>query len=210
MELLHGTITFVSNKEEGTTFTLKIPVLIDSTKAQSKPELSFKSSLLSPELTSLKILQNLMHEFPIVNNTLLNSKSPQNAGLDLPDSEDELFKLDAYPLLDEENGIAGLGDLETLTELLQLMISETLPEDLKAMDYAYAHKNWAQVEHLAHKIKSDALYCGTTRLKFACQYLERSHIAGHFHLLDALYKQFSTTVTQTILGILEWLAKRPK
>jgi PAS domain S-box-containing protein len=340
LELLKGTITFVSNKEEGTTFTLKIPVLIDSRKTQSKPELSFKSSLLNSELREqrpslnlsfdgdeetdtssdlplfllvedntvalrmiesivnevncryisalsgeraldliqtydfdlilsdiglpgisgselamairayeqtvnktpvpivgltayeidvveqkcieagiskvimkplrIKVLQNLMSEFRISNKTLLNSRSPQNSGLDLPDSEEELFQLDIYPLLDEENGIAGLGDLETLKELLQLMISETLPEDLKAMDYAYAHKNWAQVEHLAHKIKSDALYCGTTRLKFACQYLERSHIASHFHLLDALYKQFSTTVTQTILGILEWLANRPK
>lgn len=158
----------------------------------------------------LNIFQNLVNEYIISKNTLLNSKSPQLEGLDLPTSEDELFQLDLYSLLDEQNGIAGLGDHDTLKELLQLFINQTLPEDLKAIDYAYSQKNWAQVEHLAHKIKSDALYCGTVRLKFACQYLERCHIAGYFHLLDALYKQFSKTVTQTILGILEWLANHPK
>ena len=157
----------------------------------------------------LNFLQGLMNELIVPKNSLLNSKSPQHSGLDLPGSEEELFQLERYPLLDEENGISGLGDIETLKELLKLLINETLPEDLKAIDYAYAHKNWSQVEHLAHKIKSDALYCGTIRLKFACQYLERCHIAGYFHLLDPLYKQFSKIVTQTILGILEWLAKNP-
>lgn len=157
----------------------------------------------------LTVLQNLIDEFIASQKGQLNSEPSHYAGPDLPPSENELFQLDSYLLLDEENGITNLGDRSTLKELLQLMINEALPQDLKAIDQAYAHKNWTQVERLANKIKSEALYSGAIRLKFAAQYLERCDKAVHFHLLEALYKQFCTTVTQTILVILEWLANNP-
>ena len=77
---------------------------------------------------------------------------------------------------------------------------------MPAIQDAYAQKNWDTVEALAHKIKSGALYCGTKKLTFACQYLERYHKAGHAKLLEALYQQFFTTVEQTKKAIDKWLA----
>ncbi|MCL9684503.1 PAS domain-containing hybrid sensor histidine kinase/response regulator [Legionella maioricensis] len=156
----------------------------------------------------LNTLQNLICEFVRSKNHLEAHTSPY-LGPNLPASEDELFKLDSYPLLDEQNGIVNLGDSTTLKELLQMMINEALPHDLKAMDQAFAHKHWTQVEQLAKKMKTEALYCGAIRLKFACQYLELCYKEESSHLVEALYKQFSTTVTQTILVMLEWLANNP-
>lgn len=124
------------------------------------------------------------------------------SGADLPAVEDELFKINFYPLLKEKNEIE---DVASLKELLQLMINEALPQDLKAIDSAFAQKNWEQVGHIAKKIKTEALYCGAMRLKFASQYLELCNKPDPAYLVEALYKQFSTTVTETILAILDWL-----
>ncbi|BCA93849.1 histidine kinase [Legionella antarctica] len=156
----------------------------------------------------LNTLQNLIAELISTKNHLAPHLSPY-LGPNLPASEDELFKLEPYPLLDEKNGMINLGDFATLKELLQLMITDALPQALKAMDQAYAHKNWTQVEQLAKKMKTEALYCGAIRLKFACQYLELCFKEESSPLVEALYKQFSTVVTQTILVLLEWLANNP-
>jgi len=50
------------------------------------------------------------------------------------------------------------------------------------------------------------MYCGAVRLKYASQYLAYCQHEHYLHLREALYKQFSTTITQTVLVILEWLA----
>lgn len=148
-------------------------------------------------------LQSLIHEFVM---TRKNSMHIQPLGLDLPTYEAELFQLNTHPLLTIEDGMEGLGDMAILKELLGLMTNEAIPEDRKAIQDAYAQQDWNKIEALVHKIKSGALYCGTTRLKYACQYLERYLKAGHTKLLEKLYQQFSVTVEQTQQAIDEWLA----
>ena len=154
----------------------------------------------------LNVLQHLVDEF-IKPHTESEQELTRYLGSDLPASEDELFKLDCYAVLEEKNEIT---DVASLNELLQLLINEALPQELKAMDTAYAQKNWEQVESIAQKIKTEALYCGAMRLKFACQYLELCAKPEPIHLVDALYKQFCTTVTETILIIQDWLAQHAK
>ena len=129
----------------------------------------------------------------------------QPMGLDLPASETELFQLHQHPLLTTEEEIDELGDITTLKELLILMTNEAIPEDGQAIQEAYTQKNWNKIEALAHKIKSGALYCGTKRLKYACQYLERYCQTGHTELLDPLYQQVNHTLFQTQQAINEWL-----
>lgn len=155
----------------------------------------------------LKLMRNILSEYLHDIKVQADKQTLQHEQLDLPALECELFELDQYPLFDVRSGIDSLGDEQTLRELLDILITQTLPQDLKAINAAYDHKNWSEVEQLAHKIKSAALYCSTTRLKFACQYLERCHKAGYVYLMDALFKQFSLTVTQTILVVLEFLDK---
>jgi PAS domain S-box-containing protein len=161
--------------------------------------------LIKPiKLTTLK---NLICEF-VQSKNHSDAHSTPYRGPNLPASEDELFKLDSYPLLDEHE-IDNTGESATFKELLHLMINEALPQDLKAMDQAFAHKNWHQLELVAKKMKAEALYCGAIRLKFACQYLELCYKEETSYLVEALYKQFCTCVTQTILVMLEWLANHP-
>ena len=124
---------------------------------------------------------------------------------DLPDTEADLFSIAHYLLLDVDAGISTLGTIETLKELATLMFHEDIPRDIAAIKKAHAEQNWEAVEQLAHKMKSGALYCGMVRMKYACQYLERSQKAGHSHLQNELYQQLITVVEQTQKAISEWL-----
>ena len=90
---------------------------------------------------------------------------------DLPDTDLEMFQMDQFSLFDEDQGIKNSGSKAMLIELLTMMASD-IPKDLKAIQSAFENKDFPQVEHLAHKIKGGAVYGGTTRLKYACQYLD--------------------------------------
>jgi len=133
--------------------------------------------------------------------------SPSPLGADLPNSEQALFLLEQYPLLNEEEGINNLGDKAVLKDLLKLLLNKELPNERKTLQHSYEQQDWPQIEKLAHKLKSSALYCGTTRLKFACQYLERYQKAGHHHLQDHLFKQLLQVMEQTQTIIHQWLAE---
>ena len=156
----------------------------------------------------LDIFQAITQEF-ITNPQQNTHAAKPPLGRDLPSTEAELFQLEQYPLLDTKNGIHNLGTIGLLRELLELMIYQALPDDQKEMDEAHAQKNWPQIEKIAHKIKSGALYCGTIRLKYACQYLERYHQAGHRQRLNELYLQLTLTIKETKDTIQEWLTKGP-
>lgn len=145
---------------------------------------------------------------------LTNTKSGNDSqkgplGLDLPNSEEELFLLHDYPLLDMQLGLANLGDRSLLSEILDMMVRQELPIELKKLHFAYAKSDWDKVEELAHKLKSSALYCGTVRLKIACQYLERYRKAGYSLLLEQLYFQLVEIAQKTQNSIIEAKARPP-
>lgn len=128
--------------------------------------------------------------------------------LDLPDDDDELFRLSQFSLLDSEQALKNCGTQDMLVELLSMMVQEELPVDLACMKEAYAAKDYARVEKTAHKIKGGAVYVGTIRMKYACQYLERYWKAGERELFDALYQQAITTVDETCVYVAQWLSKQ--
>ncbi|CEG61689.1 protein of unknown function [Legionella micdadei] len=127
-------------------------------------------------------------------------------GTDLPSSEEELFLLDPYPLLDIDAGLANLGDASILHELLNIMTKQELPTELSEIQAAYTELDWDKIEKLAHKMKSGALYCGTIRLKLACQYLERYRKAGYTKLLNELYFQLIRVANETKQSINNWIS----
>lgn len=130
---------------------------------------------------------------------------------DLPDNEDELFQLEQFALLDHEQALQNFGgDINILTELLTLMITKELPADLEAMKKAYALQDYSAIETLSHKIKSGAEYAGTTRMKYACQYVERYWKAGEREFLDKLVHQAFNTIVESCAYIEKWLKKRSK
>ncbi|MDF1758869.1 MAG: ATP-binding protein [Legionellaceae bacterium] len=140
--------------------------------------------------------------------TELNAPSTQEKlGRDLPDTEKELFELDDFVVFDVNLALKIIGDDESLLKsILQEFVDKTLPDDIKLINDAYSKKDWPGVEKLAHKIKGGVEYCGTVKLKYACQYLERYHKAGHTKYLEELYQQLLDVVDKTIPAVIDWLA----
>ncbi|MGQ3892725.1 ATP-binding protein [Legionella sp. CNM-4043-24] len=127
---------------------------------------------------------------------------------DLPDSDAELFQLGQFALLDTGQALQNCGDQAMVIELLTMMLNTEMPKDLTAMKQAYADRNYETVEKLAHKIKGGAVYIGTTRMKYACQYVERYWKTGERELFDALYHQALSVIDETCLHIKVWLEKQ--
>lgn len=119
-------------------------------------------------------------------------------GPDLPKTEQQLFALQQFPILDIHVGLKHIGDEIILNDLLRLLLTAAIPDDLLLIEDAYKQQNWQKIEDLAHKMKSGALYCGATRMQYACQYLERYRKAGHTKCLDKLYKQLIQTLHETL------------
>ena len=128
-------------------------------------------------------------------------------GVDLPKTEAELFELEQHPLLNEEDGIEKSGgNKDLLREILRLLIDESIPEELLNFKMAYVKKDWDSIQKLAHKLKGCSLYCGTIRMSFACQYLERYRLAGHEKLLEKLYQQLIIVLEDTRLFVSNYLS----
>ncbi len=153
-------------------------------------------------------MQDLVQQFLLQDEAEIVSESKGILGRDLPENEEQLFELDKYPLLNTEVGIKNFGNKTLLKDLLELMIYQAIPEDEAHIKQAYIDKNWEEIENIAHKMKSGALYCSTIRMQYACQYLERYHEAGHLVLLDELYLQLIRVVGETKVYVSDWLANQ--
>ena len=126
-------------------------------------------------------------------------------GIDLPNTEAELFGLEALPLLNIAQALNGIGnDMTLLKSILIAMVEQELPQDLEELYLLHAKSDWDTVEQLAHRMKGGLMYCGTERLVFACQYLERYRKAGHSKMLEPLYQQVCSIADQTIVAIKRW------
>jgi len=125
---------------------------------------------------------------------------------ELPDHDDELFHLEQFAILDTEQALKNCGNLTMLVQLLILVVKD-VPVNLEDMKKAYKNQNYSLVEHIAHKIKGSAVYVGTTRMKYACQYVERYWKTGQVALFDKLYVQAINTIEETCIYINNWLNK---
>ena len=123
---------------------------------------------------------------------------------DLPDNDEELFHLNQFALLDEAEAIRNCGSIDTVKNLLALLLQE-LPNDLAQMNRSFAQQDYPLVEQTAHKIKGGAVYLGTHRMKYACQYVERYWKSGEHALFPALYQQSLTVIEETLTYVEGWL-----
>lgn len=161
-------------------------------------------AVLTKPLTSahaIDILKSFIperHEMPSVESSM--------ARVGLPGSDEEMFQLNQFPILNTNEALKNCATQEMLTELLTMMTQE-LPEDLNKMKKAFKELDYPLVEKIAHKIKGGAVYLGTTRMKYACQYVERYWKTGQRELFDTLYHQAVATIEETIIYIQGWLQK---
>lgn len=135
---------------------------------------------------------------------------PKPLRQDLPDTNDELFQLEQFLLFDREEALKNCGNKSMVIELLTVMITKDMPHDLECMKSAYANKDYSLIEKTVHKIKSSALYVGTIRMKYACQYLERYRKTGEGDLLEPLYHQAISVIEETCDYIIKWLNEQQK
>jgi len=126
-------------------------------------------------------------------------------GEGLPPTESELFKLNDYPILDENKGIECIGEKKQLQEMLIVTLEEIIPKETLDIEKAHCAHDWNKVQKIAHKMKGGSLYCGTVRMTIACQYMERYYKAGNKKLLEELYQQLIAVIEQTQRVIQLWL-----
>lgn len=192
-------------KEEAALHNDPVPIVGLTAHARSN-EKSLKSGMngVFTKPINLPTLQKILNQF--VSPIAVNSPSEEpKLGADLPLNEKELFELDKFPVLDATSAIEKMGSEDFLREMLELMLSKAIPEDLKTITKAYEANNWELVEKIAHRMKGGAIYCGTVRLQYACQYLERYRKAGHSSELESLYQQLMRVVEETMQHIKQWL-----
>lgn len=130
--------------------------------------------------------------------------------LDLPDTDEEMFNLDQFALLDIEPVLQHSTDKTFLMELLSDMVEKVIPEELSLMEAAFQEKDYARVAKIAHKLKGGVVYVGATRMKYACQYLERYWKAGGRDLLEDLYRQAINVINESQGYVLHWLKNAQK
>ncbi|MDP3561961.1 MAG: ATP-binding protein [Legionellaceae bacterium] len=159
---------------------------------------------------SFTILQSIISKFipsklPSVqqNSSTLNLSG---LGPNLPDTENELFELESFPLLDIDQALQCMGNNhDVLNEVLNSLVNQEIPTEKAAIEIAYTEKNWVEIERLTHKMKGGAACSGLVKMKYACQYLERYLKAGHSQLAEELYKQLLVVFDKTHEVITQWM-----
>lgn len=155
-----------------------------------------------------EISEHVLNKTPVGENQV--SSSPKSL-TGIPEKSEELFKLEDFPLLDEQQGLDVVsGDKTLFTELLEMMLTETLPEEVPLLIKAHDENNWQHIQSIAHKIKGGALYCGTKRLQYAAQFMEKYRQAGHNEFLETLYQQLLSVIDDTSAYIKDYLSTQKR
>jgi PAS domain S-box-containing protein len=123
----------------------------------------------------------------------------------LPEMEEDLFDLEKFPLFNQEKALETCENMMMVKELFLILINRTFPEELPTLELAHRKNDWKTIQDIAHKIKGSALYCGTIRLGYACQYLEQYPIKSENEKLGLLYQQLLVVINETKQFIFDWL-----
>ncbi len=153
--------------------------------------------------------EDILNAFIPKRQSVKKTTDTTKARVDLPDTDEELFQLEQFPLLDTELALQNCGNQSTLVDLLTLMVKQEIPADVERMKKAFEAEDYSLVEKTAHKIKGGAVYVGTVRMKFACQYLERYWKSGERKLFADLYHQAIKSIEDSCIHINKWLENQP-
>ncbi|AUH74040.1 PAS domain-containing sensor histidine kinase [Legionella sainthelensi] len=144
----------------------------------------------------------------ILNTFIPEVQTPKIESTDSSNSNAEFFELSAFPIFDIKEGIKTTGTEKTLYDMLKLMLEYSLTEDRSMLEKAHAQGDWENVQKFAHKIKGGAIYVGATRMKIACQHLERFWKNGQHELLERLYQQVLQVIDESQTEISTWIKDR--
>ncbi|MCW8399870.1 PAS domain-containing protein [Legionella sp. PATHC038] len=164
------------------------------------------NAVISKPLTQKKCGDILSSFIPSILKERINS--PENCISERPATEEQLFDLSKFPLLDVEEGIKTTGAEHTLRDMLNLMLDHSFAEDIALLKKAHEQGDWEQTQKLTHKIKGGVVYVGATRIKMACQYFEDYWKSGQRDLLEQLYQQIILVIDKTASEIKQWIAAK--
>ena len=157
-------------------------------------------------------LQSLIDQFyylpltSITTNLKKDHEPIKTLALELPDTDHDLFNLNAFPLIDSAQALSILGDNKSLLiDMYSFMIDHEIPTEKENILKAHANHDWKKIDALAHKMKGGVISLGLKKLSFACQYLERHQKTGHSKLSERLYKQMMAVLEETQQAIHQWL-----
>lgn len=160
------------------------------------------NAVISKPLTQKKCCDILSSFIPSIQKA---KEIPEHGLFDLPATVEELFELSQFPIFDVEEGIKTTGTEDTLCDILNLMLNQSLVEDIALLKKAHAQGDWEQTQKIIHKIKGGVVYVGATRIKIACQYLERYWKSGQRDLLEQLYQQVLKVINETTFEMKQWV-----
>jgi two-component system aerobic respiration control sensor histidine kinase ArcB len=95
------------------------------------------------------------------------------------------------------------GKKEVVLEMLNMLV-DSFKEEERKLQEAYEEKNWSTMGAIAHKLKGGSSYCGTLRLKKACDQLEMAIKDKKIDEYSKLYDQMRyeiNTVKQAVKSI---------
>ncbi|RUR20272.1 sensor histidine kinase [Legionella sp. km535] len=144
------------------------------------------------------MLAALLNEYVLDHKKDTKSKKINHA------SFNQLLNFEQHPLLDINNALEHVETKDALPELLKMLLTQT-EQDLHEMDLAWKKQNFTQVQKIAHKMKSSALYFGTIRMRYACEALEHYFKDKKAGIPQKLYEEFFIINKQTMEAIENWL-----
>src|SRR3990167_431378 len=128
---------------------------------------------------------------------------------ELPQNDAELFVLDDFPILDIEKVKKSINyDNDLLKDILLSIADDEIPRDLALLKNYREEANWDEIEKIAHKMKGGAMYCGTTKMQYACMFFEKYKKSGKNELFERLYEQLFRISNETRDTILSWIVEQ--
>ncbi len=121
-----------------------------------------------------------------------------------------LFDLKAFPVLDVEAALPGIGSKKELIKIFELMVNENLVKESETLNSAFMADDWTAIQQISHKIKGAAVYVGTVRLQMACQYLEQYVKSGQEDWLELLYHQLRLVMQETKKQLIDYCLNNQK
>jgi len=127
---------------------------------------------------------------------ILNAFIPRRATLqqqlktekELQKDEEQILFVLPEATIDFDDAVRMNGSEDAAKELL-VMLVDSLPQELAALQAVYKQQDWKSIQDITHKLKSGACYCGTHRLQVACTNLEKHLKDNKTELRDKLYEQ---------------------
>ncbi len=86
-------------------------------------------------------------------------------------------------------------------DILKSMVEHEIPDSLEVIYEARVNEDWDTIAEMMHKIKGGAMYCGTTKLQYACVYFEKhmKNILAQKNSNDAILRSINHQDLQNLL-----------